>query len=43
MARTIQRGIAGSELVILKHAAHLSNIEQADAFNQAVLAFLARH
>ena len=31
------------ELVILKHAAHLSNLEQADAFNEAVLGCLARH
>ena len=43
MARTINRGIAGSELVILKDAAHLSNLEQPDAFNEAVLGFLARH
>jgi 3-oxoadipate enol-lactonase len=43
MARTIHRGIAGSELVILKDAAHLSNLEQPAAFNQAVLGFLQRH
>ena len=43
MANTIHQGIAGSELVILKHAAHLSNLEQADAFDEAVLGFLARH
>jgi 3-oxoadipate enol-lactonase len=43
MARTIHQGIVGSELVILKNAAHLSNLEQADAFNEAVLGFLARH
>jgi 3-oxoadipate enol-lactonase len=43
MARTIHQGIAGSELVVLKNAAHLSNLEQAEAFNQAVLGFLARH
>ena len=43
MARTIHRGIAGSELVVLPNAAHLSNIEQVDAFNEAVLGFLARH
>ena len=43
MARTIQQRIVGSELVILKDAAHLSNIEKADAFNEAVLGFLARH
>ena len=43
MATAIHRRIAGSELVVLKHAAHLSNLEQADAFNEAVLGFLARH
>jgi 3-oxoadipate enol-lactonase len=43
MARTIQRGIPGSELVVLQHAAHLSNLEQVEAFNRAVLGFLARH
>jgi 3-oxoadipate enol-lactonase len=43
MARTIHTGIAGSELVILKDAAHLSNLEQREAFNEAVLGFLARH
>lgn len=43
MARTIQQGISGSELVILEGAAHLSNIERAEEFNEAVLGFLARH
>jgi 3-oxoadipate enol-lactonase len=43
MAKIIHQRIAGSELVILKDAAHLSNLEQADAFNEAVLGFLARH
>lgn len=43
MAKTIHERVAGSELVILKNAAHLSNLEQADAFNRAVLGFLARH
>jgi 3-oxoadipate enol-lactonase len=43
MARTIHRGIAGSELVVLPDAAHLSNLEQTEAFDQAVLGFLARH
>ncbi|MBI4517874.1 MAG: 3-oxoadipate enol-lactonase [Deltaproteobacteria bacterium] len=33
-------GIAGSQLVILASAAHLSNIEQAERFNQSVLGFL---
>jgi 3-oxoadipate enol-lactonase len=43
MARTIHQGIVGSELLILKNAAHLSNLEQSDAFNEGVLGFLARH
>jgi 3-oxoadipate enol-lactonase len=43
MARTIHRGIAGSTLVVLKDAAHLSNLDQTAAFNEAVLDFLARH
>jgi 3-oxoadipate enol-lactonase len=43
MARTIHQGIGGSELVILKDAAHLSNLEQPAAFNEAVLGFLKRH
>jgi 3-oxoadipate enol-lactonase len=43
MAKDIHERIAGSEMVILDHAAHLSNLEQPDAFNRAVLGFLARH
>jgi len=39
-ARIIHERIAGSELVILPSAYHLSNLEQAEAFNAAVLAFL---
>jgi 3-oxoadipate enol-lactonase len=42
-SRVIQEQIKGAELVILKSAAHLSNLEQPQAFNQAVTAFLARH
>jgi 3-oxoadipate enol-lactonase len=42
-ARTIHERVKGSELVILKSASHLSNIEQEDAFNAAVTAFLAKH
>jgi 3-oxoadipate enol-lactonase len=41
-SQAIHRHIKGSELVILKSAAHLSNIEQQDAFNSAVLEFLRR-
>jgi len=43
MSRTINERITGSQLVILKDAAHLSNMEQANAFDDAVLGFLARH
>jgi 3-oxoadipate enol-lactonase len=41
-SQAIHEQIKGSELVILKSAAHLSNIEQQDAFNTAVLDFLKR-
>jgi 3-oxoadipate enol-lactonase len=42
MSETIQRQIRGSELVVLKSAAHLSNLEQPDEFNRALTEFLAR-
>jgi len=41
-SRTIHERIKGSELVILKTAMHLSNLEQPEAFNRAVGTFLAR-
>jgi 3-oxoadipate enol-lactonase len=41
-SQAIHQQIKGSELVILKSAAHLSNIEQQDVFNTAVLDFLRR-
>lgn len=41
-ARAIQQNLPGSELKIIASAAHLSNIEQADVFNAAMTAFLAR-
>jgi len=40
VAETIRDRIAGSSLVVLDDAAHLSNIEQPEAFTQALLAFL---
>jgi 3-oxoadipate enol-lactonase len=40
-AQAIHEQIKGSNLVILKSAAHLSNIEQAQAFNKAVIFFLS--
>jgi len=42
-SRMIHERIQGSELVILKSASHLSNLEQAEAFNRAITTFLARH
>jgi 3-oxoadipate enol-lactonase len=41
-SRVIHEQINGSELVILKSAAHLSNLEQPEAFNQALTAFLQK-
>jgi 3-oxoadipate enol-lactonase len=41
-SRVIHEHIKGSELVILKSAAHLSNLEQPGAFNQALTAFLQK-
>ena len=36
MARQIHQNLAGSQLVIIPSAAHLSNIEQPEAFNKAL-------
>jgi 3-oxoadipate enol-lactonase len=41
-ATVIHRMIDGSQLVILEEAAHLSNIEQPQAFNTAVRGFIDR-
>ena len=41
-SRAIRERIAGSELIVLKSAAHLANAEQPEAFNRAVTAFLDR-
>jgi 3-oxoadipate enol-lactonase len=41
-SRTICEGIAGSSLKIIPNAAHISNIEQAEAFNAVLLSFLQR-
>ncbi len=41
-AREMHAAMAGSELVILAQAAHLSNVEQVNAFNDAVIGFLDR-
>ena len=42
MARAIHENLPGSELLIIKSAAHLSNVEQPQVFNEALTAFLAR-
>ncbi len=42
MARAIHENLPGSQLKIIPSAAHLSNIEQADAFNDTLTAFLSR-
>ncbi len=41
-AEMLHQGIAGSDLVILRDAAHLPNIEQKEAFNAALLGFLTQ-
>jgi 3-oxoadipate enol-lactonase len=41
-SRVIHEQIKGSEFVIVKSAAHLSNLEQPEAFNQALTAFLSK-
>jgi 3-oxoadipate enol-lactonase len=42
MARAIHEHLTGSELVIIPDAAHLSNVEQPEAFNRALESFYAR-
>jgi 3-oxoadipate enol-lactonase len=39
-SEAMQKRIPGSKLVILPSARHLSNVEQTEAFNSALLAFL---
>lgn len=41
-SEVIRKEIPGSELVVLSSAAHLSNMEQPEAFNKALLGFLER-
>ena len=42
MSAAIHGAIAGSEYAVIPDAAHIANIEQAEAFNGLVTAFLAR-
>jgi 3-oxoadipate enol-lactonase len=41
-AKLIQQNIKGAELVVIPSAAHLSNVEQAEAFNKALTKFYDR-
>jgi pimeloyl-ACP methyl ester carboxylesterase len=41
LSEEMHRAIAGSELVVVPGAGHLSNLEQPEAFNGAVARFLA--
>ena len=43
MSKEIQENAPGSKLVVLPHAAHLSNIEQSGGFNRALDEFLKTH
>jgi 3-oxoadipate enol-lactonase len=42
MAREIHQALPGSELAVIPSAAHLSNVEQPEAFNRVLLDFLGR-
>ena len=42
-AVAMQQRIAGSALIVLPSAAHLSNVEQAESFNSALISFLQEH
>ena len=42
-ARELHQSIPGSELTVIPSAAHLSNVEQAEIFTSAILAFLRKH
>ncbi|MGO9606754.1 MAG: alpha/beta fold hydrolase, partial [Candidatus Binataceae bacterium] len=43
VSREMARRIPGAQLTIIEGAGHLSNIEQPEAFNRAVLDFLMEH
>jgi 3-oxoadipate enol-lactonase len=43
MSQAIHQAAPGSELVVIPNASHLSNLEQPEAFNRALLDFLSRH
>jgi 3-oxoadipate enol-lactonase len=43
ISREMARRIPGARLSLIQGAGHLSNIEQPEAFNREVLAFLMEH
>ncbi|MPY69846.1 MAG: alpha/beta fold hydrolase [Alphaproteobacteria bacterium] len=43
IGRYMQERIAGSRLVLIEGAGHMTNLEKPDAFNEAVLDFLTAH
>jgi 3-oxoadipate enol-lactonase len=43
LSKVMHEAAPGSQLVIIPHASHLSNVEQPEAFGQALTDFLARH
>lgn len=43
MARTIADNLPGARLAVIPGAAHISNVEQPDAFNRVLLEFLDAH
>ncbi len=40
--KVLEQHIDGAKMVVLKEAAHLSNIEQTEAFNDAMMSFLSK-
>jgi len=43
LAGAMAAEVPGAELTVIPGAGHLSNIENAEAFNRSVMNFLARH
>ena len=41
ITETVHRGIAGSELIVIPGAGHLTNLEQPELFNGALARFLS--
>ena len=43
MSEILHAGIPGSDLVVIQQAAHLSNVEQPEIFNETLLGFIGRN